>query len=69
MTQQLHEDTRRAKQTINPNRVYRKLQCGDNRSVVLSIPSTWAKEWDGSKLCGYVRMTRNPDSGILLEGV
>jgi hypothetical protein len=67
MTQQLHQN---GHDVINSNRVYRKLQSGDsNRSYVLSIPREWAKEWygNGTKLCGYVRMTRNPDSSILLE--
>jgi hypothetical protein len=57
---------------VNATRVYRKLQCGDNRSHVLSIPAKWVKDWEekgSSRLCGYVRMTRNPDSSILLEGV
>lgn len=51
-------------------KVYRKLQTGDNRSAIVSIPISWTKLWKDSKLCGYVRMTLDPESGIiLLEGV
>lgn len=76
MTQQLqHEEYVHGSGVVNPksfdvvnsNRVYRKLQTGDNRSAIVSIPIAWTKDWKDSKLCGYVRLNRNPDGSILLE--
>lgn len=54
---------------VNSTRVYRKLQTGDNRSASVSIPIAWTKQLNGqgNRLCGYVRMNRNPDGSILLE--
>lgn len=57
--------------TARTTRVYRKLQhIGDNKSAMVSIPIAWTQFCKDSKLCGYVRMTLDPDTGsILLEQV